>query len=663
MVSLSAVLVAGWIAGQTADFDLEGTRVRAETVDPRGFLLQGRDLGANEWEQGVGMITIDATDRARRPSALYGDRARVEARFRIGAADYRIVLEKPGFPPRRAGGAGIKPPHEVGGGVMVNTWINGPTGIGNVLRPAAHAAVVVWGIGRIERDGRVLSDAVRIEAGALTWGYHADDATHRVLTAAREGDTEMYVRVTGIPRNREARGFLEISFDDVAISVNDRPVQSVRDIPSNVLSPEAMAGSGVVGAGGAPGTDQGGLAPAAPRAPGQGGPPGAAAVPSFPAQATVVPGAPLPRGAGAADLTGDEASTGGNAGEVLRGVATGGQPAGPVASGVRSPTAQLDPAADDRSFAPPNQGPVPALPSQAFAGASRGGPNLPPSPPFDTAVRTGVPGLPPGATVPSLGGNAPNPYASLRGFAGTPPPPPAATAATGGTALTATPGVTSAPATPDVQTGSGVPLTPAAPFGTFGVPGTAGFPGASGFVVSPLSVTGAPRVTGFGAGLAQGPQGAPGSAALFQGAQDVPGTAFTGAPPTPGTLAAIGAPTGTGFSSPGFPGSPQPLNAQPASPLPRPDLNLNTQAAFGTPLPSTPAPLNAAPAPLFLGTSAPLSAAPANSVPSAVPGAAGVNPGQLSFPAGAGVLPGSTAGVPGTAGGAAGAPAPGGPGG
>jgi hypothetical protein len=245
MIGLLAAAPAG-------DFAFEGYRASARTTSPVGFFAQGATPYPNQFERGYGSASLSAEDRVPALGATYGDKARFEAEFRLGEVRYRVELDAPGFPPMRAAGATAVPPvalrpgFPVGGGVILDRDLNGASGLGWPATAQVHAAVAVWGVGSVWRNGQLVTDSAVIQAAALSHGSQADDETHSPLPLARAGDTELHVLVWNLPRSAEPRGFLQLSFDDVEIDLAGQSVPSVAVLP-NIAGMEAGGTMSAVG--------------------------------------------------------------------------------------------------------------------------------------------------------------------------------------------------------------------------------------------------------------------------------------------------------------------------------------------------------------------------------------------------------------------------------
>ena len=240
MISLLAAAPAG-------DFTFEGYEASARTTSPVGFFAQGTAPYPNQFERGYGSASLSAVDRVPALGASYGDTARFEAEFRLGETRYRVELTEPGFPPMQAAGAtagspaALRPGFPVGGGVILDRPLNGASGLGWTATTQVHAAVAVWGVGSVWRNGQLITDSAVIQAAALSHGSQADDETHSTLPLARAGDTELHVLVWNLPRSVEPRGFLQLSFDDVEISLAGQSVPSVAALPNVVGLESGMA--------------------------------------------------------------------------------------------------------------------------------------------------------------------------------------------------------------------------------------------------------------------------------------------------------------------------------------------------------------------------------------------------------------------------------------
>lgn len=258
--SLLGVMVAGLLAAAPAgDFSFQSIEASARTTAPAGYFAQGSTPYPNLYERGSGSATLTAEDRVNAPGATYGDKARLEAQFRLGGTEYRVALEQAGFPPVQGANGSVvpsaspRPGYPVEGGVMLDRDLNGNSGLGWPASTRVHTAISVWGVGSVWRDGQLLTDAAVIQANALSHGANTDDESHQPLPVAREGDTEFEVLAWNLPPSAEPRGFIQFSFEDVAIEIGGRSVKSVAVLP-NVMGADSIGPMAVFGGVGQNGT-------------------------------------------------------------------------------------------------------------------------------------------------------------------------------------------------------------------------------------------------------------------------------------------------------------------------------------------------------------------------------------------------------------------------
>jgi hypothetical protein len=254
-------VATGLLAAPAAGgFTFEGREASARTVSSAGFFAQGPVPYPDLYERGQGSASLTVEDRVGAPGATYGDKAQVEAQFRLGVTEYRVELTQAGFPPPQAAGAAPaqppvpRPGHPLEGGVILNRDLNGDSGLGWMATTRVHAAIAVWGVGRVLRNGQLLTDNAVIHVAALSHGAQADDETHRTLPLAREGDAELHVLVWNLPLSVEPRGFIQFSFEDVEIMVDGVAVRTVARVPT-VSGAEAWTAAPVTTGG----AGQGGL--------------------------------------------------------------------------------------------------------------------------------------------------------------------------------------------------------------------------------------------------------------------------------------------------------------------------------------------------------------------------------------------------------------------
>lgn len=225
---LSSFVLTGLLAAGPVGFTFDGPEATARTVGNVGYFTQGAVPFTDLFERGTGSAELSVTERIADPRATYGDAGRLVASFDIAGDSYRVELDRPGFPP------GPIPPlaQPIAGGVVLNEDIHGGAPLGFSSMSRERAAVALWGVGRVWRNGELLTDSAIIHAAALAWGAHADDDTFRVLAVARPGDTELDVLVWNLPRELEPRGFIQFDFEDVAITVAGADVPAVAVVPT-----------------------------------------------------------------------------------------------------------------------------------------------------------------------------------------------------------------------------------------------------------------------------------------------------------------------------------------------------------------------------------------------------------------------------------------------
>ncbi|WP_324965254.1 hypothetical protein [Archangium sp.] len=236
---LSSFVLTGLLAASPAGFSFDGPEVTARTVGNVGFFTQGTVPYTDLFERGTGSAELSVRDRIADPRATYGDVGSLVATFAIAGDTYRVELDQVGFPPAQAlagtpvvGPLPGAPAQPIAGGVVLNQDMHGGAVLGSSNTSRVRAAAAVWGVGRVWRNGELLTDAALIHAAALERGAHADDETFRTLPVARPGDTELDVLVWNLPREAEPRGFIQFDFDDVAITVNGVDVPVVAAVPA-----------------------------------------------------------------------------------------------------------------------------------------------------------------------------------------------------------------------------------------------------------------------------------------------------------------------------------------------------------------------------------------------------------------------------------------------
>ncbi|MFY0569239.1 elastin [Archangium lansingense] len=236
---LSSFVLTGLLAAGPGAFSFDGPEVSARTTGNVGFFTQGAVPFTDLFERGTGSVELSVRDRIADPRATYGDAGSLVATFDLGGDSYRVELDQAGFPPAQArnglpemGPLPGAPAQPIAGGVVLDQDMHGGAMLGSYNTSRVHAAAAVWGVGRVWRNGELLTDTAVIHASALAQGAHADDGTFRTLPVARPGDTELTVLVWNLPREAEPRGFIQFDFDDVAITVNGNDVPAVAVVPT-----------------------------------------------------------------------------------------------------------------------------------------------------------------------------------------------------------------------------------------------------------------------------------------------------------------------------------------------------------------------------------------------------------------------------------------------
>ena len=243
----SSFMLAGMLTANPSGFNFEGPKVSAQTTGSTGYFTQGALPFTDLFERGTGSAQLTVQDRISVPQAIYGDVGRLEATFTLGATVYRVELDQAGFAPNR-GLQGFAPAQPISGGVVLNQDMHGGAPIGSPTMTRVRAAAAVWGVGKLYRNGQLLTDTALIHAAALEQGAHADDDTFRTLPVARPGDVELNVLVWNLPPSVEPRGFIQFDFDDVSILRDGTPVPAVAVVPNaGVFYGVAPASSPVVG--------------------------------------------------------------------------------------------------------------------------------------------------------------------------------------------------------------------------------------------------------------------------------------------------------------------------------------------------------------------------------------------------------------------------------
>ncbi|RKG53742.1 hypothetical protein D7X30_30255 [Corallococcus sp. AB011P] len=245
---ITSILLSGVLAAAPGGdgVTFEGREASARTEQPDGYFFQGTLPFGDLTERGTGRASLSVQDRVGVANATFGDKAQLSTSLRVGGTEYRVELTQAGFPPVQAmsrapaGPLPPPPPHLIEGGVLMGTPIYGETGIGWRATTRAHAAVAVWGIGSVWRNGMLLTDSALVHAAALDAGTYSDDDTKRLLREARPGDTELVVVVWNLPPQAEPRGFIQFLFDNVSIDVEGTRVPSLAVVPTTGELPSAL---------------------------------------------------------------------------------------------------------------------------------------------------------------------------------------------------------------------------------------------------------------------------------------------------------------------------------------------------------------------------------------------------------------------------------------
>lgn len=245
---ITSILLSGVLAAAPGGdgVTFEGREASARTEQPDGYFFQGTLPFGDLTERGTGQASLSVQDRVGVANATFGDKAQLTASLRVGGTEYRVELTQAGFPPVQAmsrapaGPLPPPPPHLIEGGVLMGTPLYGETGIGWRATTRAHAAVALWGIGSVWRNGTLLTDSALVHAAALDAGTYSDDDTKRLLREARPGDTELVVVVWNLPPRAEPRGFIQFLYDNVSIDVEGTRVPSVAVVPTTGELPVAL---------------------------------------------------------------------------------------------------------------------------------------------------------------------------------------------------------------------------------------------------------------------------------------------------------------------------------------------------------------------------------------------------------------------------------------
>ena len=149
------------------------------------------------------------------PRATYGDSARLVATFDIAGDTYPGGVGPGGLPARGRLGAG----HPHAGGVVLNQDIHGGAPLGSGISPRERADDRLRGVGRVWRNGELLTDSAIIHAAALAWGPTRTMTPSGCCPWPVRATPSWDVLVWNLPRGLEPRGFIQFNFEDVAINV------------------------------------------------------------------------------------------------------------------------------------------------------------------------------------------------------------------------------------------------------------------------------------------------------------------------------------------------------------------------------------------------------------------------------------------------------------
>ena len=160
-------------AAPAGDFTFEGREASARTTSPVGFFAQGTTPYPNLYRAGPRLGDADRRGPGRPGRTRTGTGA-ARGPVPAGQIDYRVELTQPGFPPAQAGrsigcpSGRPRPGYSVEGGVILDRDMNGGSGLGWPATTRVHAAMAVWGVGSVWRNGQLLTDSAVIQAAALS---------------------------------------------------------------------------------------------------------------------------------------------------------------------------------------------------------------------------------------------------------------------------------------------------------------------------------------------------------------------------------------------------------------------------------------------------------------------------------------------------------------
>jgi hypothetical protein len=133
------------------------------------------------------------------------------------------------------------------GGIVLNDWIRGDSGLSRPTTSPVHAAIALWGVGVVRKNGQLVSYRALIVAQALDTGTHADDGTFRLQPRIRPRDGEIHVVALFAANEIEPKGYVQFGFDDVRLTVGSD------DLPlaNSVATEEGIEVGSSYGTGGA----------------------------------------------------------------------------------------------------------------------------------------------------------------------------------------------------------------------------------------------------------------------------------------------------------------------------------------------------------------------------------------------------------------------------
>ena len=117
--------------------------------------------------------------------------------------------------------------------MFVDADVDGPGG-------KVHATVALRASAKVTRNGVVVTRSGRLQAFALTTGFHADDGTFQMLPQPRTGHLELLVHLQDVPGEE----FVDIGFDSPEILVDGTPMAPERTMTSALGDESFASGTG-----------------------------------------------------------------------------------------------------------------------------------------------------------------------------------------------------------------------------------------------------------------------------------------------------------------------------------------------------------------------------------------------------------------------------------